>query len=241
MSDILLKVEKLSAAYGGIKAINDVSIEVRKNEIVAVLGANGAGKTTLLKCISSAMKPKSGTISFLGKQIPQKPYEAVKAGIAHAPEGRQILAGLTVFENLMVGAYLRHDTKGIHQDLEYVYSLFPILKERTKQYGAHLSGGEQQMLSISRAIMARPAMIMMDEPSLGLAPMIVKQIFKIIASLKEHGISILLVEQNAYKALSISDKAYIMSVGNVVQQGPAKELLDSEELTEAYLGRNTRG
>ena len=236
MSDVLLKVEKLSAAYGGIRAINDVSLEVRKGEIVSVLGSNGAGKTTLLKCISAAMKVKSGSISFLGKPIPQKPHDTVKAGIAHAPEGRQILAGLTVLENLMVGAYLRKDTNGIRQDLEYVYSLFPILKERMKQLGGYLSGGEQQMLAISRAIMARPAMIMLDEPSLGLAPIIVTQIFEIISMLKKHDISILLVEQNAFKALSISDKAYIMSVGSVVMQGTAQELLQDETLTKAYLG-----
>ena len=236
MSDILLKVEKLSAAYGGIRAINDVSLEVGKGEIVSVLGPNGAGKTTLLKCISAVMKPKSGAISFLGKPLPQKPHNTVKAGIAHAPEGRQILSALTVHENLMVGAYLRNDADGILQDLDYVYSLFHRLKERDKQYGGYLSGGEQQMLAISRAIMARPAMIMLDEPSLGLAPIIVTQIFEIIAALKQHGISILLVEQNAYKALSISDKAYIMSVGSVVLHGTARELLQNESLTKAYLG-----
>jgi branched-chain amino acid transport system ATP-binding protein len=236
MSDILLKVDKLSAVYGGIKAINDVSLEMKKGEIVSVLGANGAGKTTLLKCISAVMKPKSGSILFLGKPIPQKPHDTVKAGIAHAPEGRQILAGLTVYENLMVGAYLRKDTDGIRQDMEYVYSLFPILEQRKKQLGGYLSGGEQQMLAISRAIMARPAMILLDEPSLGLAPIIVKLIFEVITALKKHGISILLVEQNAYKALSISDKAYIMSVGMVVMQGTAQELLKDETLVKAYLG-----
>ena len=236
MADILLKIDNLSAAYGGIRAVNDVSLEVEKGEIVSVLGPNGAGKTTLLKCISSVMKPKSGSISFLGRPLPQKPHNTVKAGIAHAPEGRQILSALTVYENLMVGAYLRRDSGGIREDLEYVYSLFPRLKEREKQYGGYLSGGEQQMLAISRAIMARPTMIMLDEPSLGLAPIIVMQIFEIIAKLKERGISILLVEQNAYKALSVSDKAYIMSVGSVVMQGAAQELLKNESLTEAYLG-----
>lgn len=236
MSDTLLKIEKLSAAYGGIWAINDVSIEVNKGEIVSVLGPNGAGKTTLLKCISAMMKPKNGSITFLGKPLPQKPHNVVKAGIAHAPEGRQILFNLTVHENLRVGAYLRSDTAGIKEDLEYVYSLFPQLKKREKQYGGYLSGGEQQMLAISRAIMARPAMIMLDEPSLGLAPIIVTQIFEIIGALKKRGIAILLVEQNAYKALSISDNAYVMSVGNVVQQGTAQELLQNKSFTEAYLG-----
>jgi len=236
MSDTLLKIEKLSAAYGGIRALSDVSLEVAKGEIVAVLGSNGAGKTTLLKCISAVMKPQSGSITFLGKPLPQKPHNVVKAGIAHAPEGRQILFNMTVHENLRVGAYLRSDAAGIKEDLEYVYSLFPQLKMREKQYGGYLSGGEQQMLAISRAIMARPAMIMLDEPSLGLAPIIVTQIFEIIAALQKHGIAILLVEQNAYKALSISDSAYVMSAGSVVMQGAARELLQKESLAKTYLG-----
>jgi branched-chain amino acid transport system ATP-binding protein len=236
MSDHLLKVEALSAAYGGIRAINEVSIEVGRQEIVSVLGSNGAGKTTLLKCISAVMKPTGGSVTFQGKPLPRKPHDVVKAGLAHAPEGRQILSNLTVHENLMVGAYLRKDSAGIKSDLDYVYALFPRLKEREKQYGGYLSGGEQQMLAISRAIMARPLMIMLDEPSLGLAPIIVSQIFGIITELKKHGISILLVEQNAYKALSVSDSAYIMSVGRVVEQGAARELLSNQSLTEAYLG-----
>jgi branched-chain amino acid transport system ATP-binding protein len=236
MSDHLLKVEALSAAYGGIRAINGVSIEVGRQEIVSVLGSNGAGKTTLLKCISAVMKPTGGSVAFLGKPLPHRPHDVVKAGLAHAPEGRQILSNLTVYENLMVGAYLRKDSAGIRADLDYVYALFPRLKEREKQYGGYLSGGEQQMLAISRAIMARPLMIMLDEPSLGLAPIIVNRIFEIITELKKHGISILLVEQNAYKALSVSDSAYIMSVGRVVEQGAARDLLSNQSLTEAYLG-----
>lgn len=232
----MLLVKNISAAYGGIKALHGVSISVHKNEIVSVLGANGAGKTTLLKCISSMMKLTGGTITFLGSPTPSKPYDVAKAGIAHAPEGRQILAPLTVRENLMVGAYTRTDKAAIKEDLEYVYNLFPRLKEREKQYGGHLSGGEQQMLAISRAIMGRPKLIMLDEPSLGLAPIIVDQIFEIITALKKHGSSILLVEQNAYKALKVSDRAYILSVGNVVKEGYAKDLIEDPALTQAYLG-----
>lgn len=236
MGEILLKVENLTAAYGGIKALHGISFEVEEGRIVSVLGANGAGKTTLLKCISSVMKPLNGTILFAGQPIPKKPYKIVEAGLVQAPEGRQILSGLTVYENLMIGAYLRKDKKKIEDDLEYVYHLFPRLKEREKQYGGLLSGGEQQMLAISRAMMAHPRMILLDEPSLGLSPLIVSQIFEILKSLRERGLSILLVEQNAYKALSISDSAYIMSVGKIVRQGRAEELLKDDSLTKAYLG-----
>ncbi len=236
MGEMLLKVENLTAAYGGIKALHGVSLEVEEGKIVSVLGANGAGKTTLLKCISSVMKPTGGSISFAGTTVAKKPYAVVKSGLVQAPEGRQILSSLTVYENLMVGAYLRKDKKGIGDDLEYVYSLFPRLKEREKQYGGLLSGGEQQMLAISRAIMAHPRMILLDEPSLGLSPLVVSQIFEILKTLKDRGLSILLVEQNAYKALSISDSAYIMSVGTIVRHGEAAELLEDDSLTQAYLG-----
>lgn len=232
----LLKVENLSAAYGGIRALNDVSIEVGYGETVSVLGANGAGKTTLLKCICRVMKPVSGQVFLKGKPVPSKPHDVVAVGLAHAPEGRQIFANLTVLDNLMVGAYLRKNKADVKKDLEYVYTLFPRLKEREKQYGGLLSGGEQQMLSISRALMAKPDIIMLDEPSLGLAPIIVNQIFGILRELKKSGTSILLVEQNAKKALSVSDKAYVLSVGHVVRQGSAEELRNDERLTEAYLG-----
>lgn len=236
MGQSLLKVDNLSAAYGGIKALNKVSIEIEEGKIVSVLGSNGAGKTTLLKCICAAMKPTGGTISFRGKPLPNKPHEVVKAGLTHAPEGRQILANMTVMDNLLVGAYLRNDKAEVKKDLEYAFTLFPRLKERQKQYGGHLSGGEQQMLAICRALMAKPSLVMLDEPSLGLAPIIVSQIFDIIKELKKNGTSILLVEQNAYKALSISDSAYVMSVGSIVKQGSAEELLADKSLTEAYLG-----
>lgn len=233
----MLKVQNLSAAYGGIKAVNNVSLEINPGEVVSVLGSNGAGKTTLLKCICSAMKPTEGTIYFEGKKMPEKTFETVKLGVVHVPEGRQIFANLTVLDNLMAGAYLSNDKKKIKEDLENVYSLFPRLKEREKQYGGHLSGGEQQMLAIGRALMANPKLIILDEPSLGLAPIIVTQIFEIIKKVQSQGISILLIEQNAYKALSISDRAYVMSVGKVIVEGKAEELLNSGVLSEAYLGK----
>lgn len=233
----MLKVENLSAAYGGIKAVNNVSLEISPGEVVSVLGSNGAGKTTLLKCICSAMKPTEGIIYFEGKKMPEKTYETVKLGVVHVPEGRQIFANLTVLDNLMAGAYLSNDKKKTKENLENVYSLFPRLKEREKQYGGHLSGGEQQMLAIGRALMANPKLIILDEPSLGLAPIIVTQIFDIIKKVKSQGISILLVEQNAYKALSISDRAYVMSVGKVITEGKAEDLLTSGVLSEAYLGK----
>lgn len=233
----MLKIENLSASYGGIKAINNVSLEIKPGEVVSVLGSNGAGKTTLLKCICSAMKPTQGTIYFQGKKIPDKTFETVKLGMVHVPEGRQILSNLTVFDNLMAGAYLCKDKKLIEENLKKVYSLFPRLEERTKQYGGHLSGGEQQMLAIGRALMASPKLLILDEPSLGLAPIIVTQIFDIIKKVQSQGMSILLVEQNANKALSISDRAYVMSVGKVIMEGKSEELLKSNALSEAYLGK----
>lgn len=233
----MLRVENLSAAYGGIKAINNVSLEIKAGEVVSVLGANGAGKTTLLKCICSAMKPTEGDIYYEGEKIPDKTYQTVKLGMVHVPEGRQILANLTVLDNLMAGAYLCNDKKKINENLERVYSLFPRLEERAKQYGGHLSGGEQQMLAIGRALMANPKLLILDEPSLGLAPIIVTQIFDIIKRVQSQGMAILLVEQNAKKALSISDRAYVMSVGKVIMEGKAEELLKSDVLSAAYLGR----
>ncbi|GLI50476.1 ABC transporter ATP-binding protein [Tepidanaerobacter syntrophicus] len=232
----MLKVENLSAAYGAIKAVSNVSIEVKPGEIVAILGANGAGKTTLLKCICSAMRKSEGSILFEGKKTPDKPYDVVKLGITLVPEGRLIFTNLTVYENLMAGAYLCKDKNEVKENLEKVYALFPILKERKNQYGGYLSGGEQQMLAIGRALMIRPKLIMLDEPSLGLAPIIVSQIFQIIQSLQSTGTSILLVEQNAYKALAISNRAYIMNVGKIVKEGTPEELLKDSALLEAYLG-----
>ena len=233
---MMLKITDLTAGYGGIKALKGITMEVNEGEIVAVLGANGAGKSTLLKCISSVMKPTGGTIEFLGNPIPKRPYDVVESGLVHVPEGRQIFSKLTVMENLKVGCGLGKDTKGIQEDFDRVFELFPRLKEREKQYGGLLSGGEQQMLAVGRGIMARPKLMMLDEPSLGLAPIIVNQIFEIIKEINEQGTSILLVEQNAKKALKICDRAYVLNVGNVMKTGTRDELLADETLTSAYLG-----
>ena len=231
-----LKVENLTAAYGGIQALRGVSLEVQEGEIVAVLGANGAGKSTLLKCISAVMKRTGGEIEFMGKPISNKPYEIVEAGLVQVPEARQIFAKLTVAENLRVGSGLRKDTAGIKKDLERVYTLFPRLKEREKQYGGLLSGGEQQMLAIGRGIMAKPKLMMFDEPSLGLAPVVVQQVFDAIQEINREGTSIMLIEQNAQKALGICDHAFIMQTGKVVTYGTGKELLADESIAAAYLG-----
>ena len=232
----ILKVDNLSAAYGGIQALRGVSLEVQEGEIVSVLGANGAGKSTLLKCISSVMKTTGGTVEFMGKPASKKPYEVVEAGLVQVPEARQIFAKLTVYENLRIGSNFRRDQSGIKEDIERVYSIFPRLKERDKQYGGLLSGGEQQMLAIGRGMMARPKLMMFDEPSLGLAPVIVQQVFEVIKELNKEGLSIMLIEQNAQKALSISDHAYIMQTGRVVMHGTGKELLADENMVSAYLG-----
>ena len=233
---VILKVDNLTAAYGGIQALRGVSLQVEEGAIVSVLGANGAGKSTLLKCISSVMRSTGGTMEFMGKPISKKPYEVVGAGLVQVPEARQIFAKLTVEENLRVGSCLRKDQDGIKRDMERVYAMFPRLKEREKQYGGHLSGGEQQMLAIGRGIMAKPKLMMFDEPSLGLAPVIVQQVFDILQEINKEGVSIMLIEQNAEKALGISDYAYIMQTGVVVAEGTGKDLLADEKVKAAYLG-----
>lgn len=232
----MLKIEDLYANYGGIKALRGVSLEVNQGEIVAVLGANGAGKSTLLKTISAVQRASSGSITFLGERVPTVPFKVVQMGIVHVPEGRQIFPNLTVYENLMIGAFLRNDTRGINKDLERVYNLFPRLKERENQFGGLLSGGEQQMLAISRGLMAKPKLLLLDEPSLGLAPIIVNQIFEILKEINKDGTSILIVEQNAYKALSIAHRGYILSTGEVEKTGTSRELLENADLSQAYLG-----
>lgn len=232
----ILKVDNLTAAYGGIQALRGVSLQVEEGAVVSVLGANGAGKSTLLKCISSVMRPTGGTIEFLGQPVSKKPYEVVEAGLVQVPEARQIFAKLTVEENLRVGSGLRKDHDGIKKDMERVYAMFPRLKEREKQYGGLLSGGEQQMLAIARGIMAKPKLMMFDEPSLGLAPVIVSQVFEILKEINAEGVSIMLIEQNANKALGISDYAYIMQTGVVVGEGTGKQLLEDDTMAQAYLG-----
>ena len=231
-----LKSTDFKASYGGIHALRGVSMEIEEGEIVSVLGANGAGKSTLLKCISSVMKTAGGTIEFNGKPVSKKPYENVEAGLVQVPEARQIFAKLTVEENLRIGAVNRKDADGIKKDFERVYAMFPRLKEREKQYGGLLSGGEQQMLAIGRGIMAKPKLLMFDEPSLGLAPVIVSQVFEIIKEINREGITVMLIEQNANKALAISDHAYIMQTGEVVKYGTGAELLADENLSAMYLG-----
>ena len=232
----ILKVDNLTAAYGGIKALRGVSLEIEEGEVVSVLGANGAGKSTLLKCISSVMKTTGGTIEFLGKPTSRKPYELVQAGLVQVPEARQIFAKLTVEENLRVGAVHRSDAAGIKADMDHVYEIFPRLKERHKQYGGLLSGGEQQMLAIGRGMMARPKLMMFDEPSLGLAPVIVSLVMDTIKKLNQEGTTVMLIEQNAKKALSISDRAYVLETGAITAEGTAQDLLNNEEIVKAYLG-----
>ncbi len=232
----MLKIENLHAAYGGIKALRGVSIEVNEGEIVAVLGSNGAGKSTLLKTISGVMKQTQGSVQFDGEEMPRVPYQVVGKGIVHVPEGRQIFSNLTVYENLLVGSFLRKDKDQIEKDLIEVYELFPRLLERKDQYGGHLSGGEQQMLAVGRGLMANPKLMILDEPSLGLAPLIVNQIFEIVKEINRRGVAILIVEQNAMKALKICDRAYLMSTGVIEKSGKPEDLRDDPELMKAYLG-----
>lgn len=232
----MLKVNNLHAKYGGIKALRGINIEVNQGEIVAVLGANGAGKSTLLKCITGMMKFETGSIEFEGRRVPSVPYETVNTGIVLVPEGRQIFPNLTVLDNLLAGAFIRKDKNEIKKDIEKAYELFPRLKERENQYGGLLSGGEQQMLAVARGIMARPKLLLLDEPSLGLAPIIVNQIFDIVQEINKGGTSILIVEQNAFKALSIANRAYILSVGQIEIEGTRDELLKNKDIAKHYLG-----
>jgi len=235
---MLLEVKDLRVSYGKIEAIKGISLHVEKGEIVTLVGANGAGKTTLLKTISGILKPTKGVINFEDKDVQKiAPHDRVLEGLCQAPEGRGIFPGMTVLENLEMGKFARKDwKKELDEDLEKVYSLFPRLKERQNQAGGTLSGGEQQMLSIGRALMARPRLLLLDEPSMGLAPMFIQQIFKIIREIQEQGVSILLVEQNAAQALACANRAYILETGNIVKEGSGKELLKDDAVKKAYLG-----
>ncbi|MDN4494064.1 ABC transporter ATP-binding protein [Ureibacillus aquaedulcis] len=233
----MLKVDNIDVFYGNIHALKDVSLEVNEGEIVTLIGANGAGKSTLLKTLSGLLKPKKGVVLYQSQQIGGKPAQAiVKNGISHVPEGRRVFSTMSVEENLELGAYLRNDREGIKKDMANVYELFPILGERRKQPSGTLSGGEQQMLAMGRALMAKPKLLLLDEPSMGLAPLIVKKIFEIIKMVNEQGTTVLLVEQNANMALSIANRAYVIETGKIVLSGTAKELQESEQVKAAYLG-----
>ncbi len=235
MSDVILSVKDLCVHYGGIEAVKGISFDVHEGEIVTLIGANGAGKSSTLRSIAGLVKPSKGTINFRGDNITGRdPTVIVKKGVTLVPEGRHIFPDLTVLENLKVGAYLRHDD--ISGDIQWVYDLFPRLRERSWQAGGTLSGGEQQMLAVGRALMARPKLIMMDEPSLGLAPLVVRDIFDIIRQINHQGVSILLIEQNANMALKVADSAFVMETGRITMSGTGKELLTNEDVKKAYLG-----
>lgn len=234
----MLKVKNLNVYYGNIHAIKDVSIEVNEGEIVSLIGANGAGKTTTLQTISGLLKARSGKIEFLGHDlIKTEPHKILQLGVAQVPEGRRVFAELTVKENLQLGAYTIKDTpENIKEDRKMVYKRFPRLQERKKQLAGTLSGGEQQMLAMGRALMSRPKILLLDEPSMGLSPLLVKEIFEIIKEVNKSGVTVLLVEQNAKMALSISDRAYVLETGKIAMEGNAKELMQDESIKKAYLG-----
>ena len=233
----MLKIEDLHVYYGGIHALKGLSLEVADGQIVTLIGANGAGKSSTLRSISGLVKNKKGKILFEGRNILGKnPETLVSAGIAMCPEGRRILPHLTVMENLMLGAYIRNDRAGIAKDLDWVFELFPRLKERTWQKGGTLSGGEQQMLALGRALMSRPKLLMLDEPSLGLAPLLVKEVFDIIRAINAEGKTVLLVEQNAFAALKVANYAYVLEVGEIVLEGTGENLIQDPKVKEAYLG-----
>ena len=232
----MLEVKDLQVYYGVIQALKGISFEVEQGDVVALIGANGAGKTTTLHTITGLLPSKAGNITFEGTDITHVPgYKLVSRGIAHVPEGRRVFASLTVLQNLKMGAYTRNDKKEIEDTIEMIYKRFPRLKERKNQLAGTLSGGEQQMLAMGRALMSHPRLIVLDEPSMGLSPLYVNEIFDIIQEINKDGVTVLLVEQNAKKALSISNKAYVLETGNIVLSGDAKELMNNERVKKAYL------
>ena len=237
ISEPVLSVKDLQVHYGAIHALRGISLEVPDGKVVALIGANGAGKTTTLRAITRMLRVTSGSVRFRGEELTRlQPHEIVARGLAHAPEGRGIFLNLTVRENLELGAFLRKDGDGIRSDLERSFQLFPILKERVDQVSGTLSGGEQQMLAVARSLMSRPQLLLLDEPSLGLAPQIVERIFQVLREVSQSGVSLLLVEQNAHKALQIAHQAYVLETGEVVMKGTGQELLASPEVRKAYLG-----
>ena len=233
----LLKIDDIHVYYGAIHAIKGVSFEVNEGEIVALIGANGAGKSTILKTVSGLMHPRSGSITFCDENITHiDSYKLLPKGLAHVPEGRRIFLQMTVQENLEMGAFLRKDTVEVKNDLERIFKSFPVLKERVNQDAQTLSGGEQQMLAMGRALLSNPDLLLLDEPSMGLAPLFIKEIFRIIEEINERGTTVLVVEQNANIALGISDRGYVIETGKIVAEGTGKELLNSDEVQKAYLG-----
>ena len=235
---MMLKIDNINVYYGAIHALKGISVEVNEGEIVTLIGANGAGKSTILRTISGLLKPKSGEIIFEGKNIAGSPVQdIVKMSISQVPEGRRVFANMTVLENLELGAYIRTDSKGVKEDLEKIFDRFPQLTKRRSQLAGTMSGGEQQMLAMGRALMSRPRLLLLDEPSMGLAPLLVKEIFSIIKEINASGTTVLLVEQNAHMALSIAKRAYVLETGRITLSGDAKELAASEAIQKAYLGR----
>lgn len=233
----MLTIKDLEVYYGVIQAIKGVSFEVNQGEVIALIGANGAGKTTILHTITGLISPKEGSVLFEGKELTKMPaHKIVSLGMAHVPEGRRVFADLSVYENLRMGAYTRKDKSEIEQTLEKVYERFPRLKERRNQMAGTLSGGEQQMLAMGRALMSKPKIILMDEPSMGLSPIMVNEIFSIIQEVSDSGTTVLLVEQNAKKALAIADRGYVLETGNIVLEGKASDLLNNDSIKKAYLG-----
>ena len=233
----MLSVNNLNVFYGGIHALKGVTIEVPEGQIVSIIGSNGAGKSSLINAISGIVKYKDGEVIYKGEKLPKQAHKIVKAGICQVPEGRVIFANLSVRDNLNMGAFLRNDKDGIDKDMKRIFELFPILKERENQIAGTLSGGEQQMLAMGRGLMSNPELILLDEPSLGLAPLLINTIFDIILEIKNMGKTILLVEQNAFKALSIADKAYVLEQGAVTMEGLASDLIKNDKIQEAYLGK----
>lgn len=233
----MLKIEDINVFYGKIHAIHDLSFHVKEGEIVTLIGANGAGKTTILKTISRILTPESGIVKFRDEDmLKYPPHQIIDMGMAHVPEGRRVFSKMSVYENLEMGAYIRKDQREIQDDLEMVFTRFPRLKERMKQAAGTLSGGEQQMLAMGRALMSRPKIILMDEPSMGLAPILVDEIFSIIRDVNDAGTTVLLVEQNANKALKIADRGYVLETGKVIAEGKASDLLQDQAVKDAYLG-----
>jgi branched-chain amino acid transport system ATP-binding protein len=237
MAAPILEVDDLAVHYGGIQALRGLSLRVPEGQVVALIGANGAGKTTTLRAISKMVRPSGGSVRFRGEDVTRREsHQLVARGMAHAPEGRGIFLNLTVKENLALGAYLRRDGAAIAEDLEKQLALFPILAERRSQVSGTLSGGEQQMLAVARALMSRPKLLLLDEPSLGLAPQVVERIFSVLREVNASGVALLLVEQNAHKALQLAHRAYVLETGNIVMEGTGKELLAAPEVRRAYLG-----